>query len=168
MAIGWFICGYDIQAGGKGNVRECAMNRHNALIFGDGGNWSNVEVLGGVALVKVRASASTLTTVSGTTGFSRLTNHALITDSLSDLTVAQRNAITTRILAMGYTQAELDTTMGNTLALWRQKSFETLLQFIAGRRVKSRFDFDTHQFVFDGPFIPCGKTVAMLDSEVTE
>jgi hypothetical protein len=171
MALAWFICGYTISANpkdGRMNIRTCAMDQFTPQIIAqDGGNWSEVEVLGSYALCKVSASTTTITAIGNTNGFYKVTDHAVLTDSLSDLTTPQRNAIQTRMLAMGYTQAEINATMGSTITLWRQKTFTVLLNFCAQRRVAPRFDTATSQIVFDGPFIPCAKTVAKVDTEVT-
>ena len=56
MAIAWFICGYKLR---RANMRYCAMDDFTALINTDAGTWSESEVLGGSALVKVRANAAT-------------------------------------------------------------------------------------------------------------
>jgi hypothetical protein len=67
MAYAWFICGF--KQWFRPNSRICTMNDFTAQINADGGAWSASEILGGYALVKVRANANTLTTIAGTTGF---------------------------------------------------------------------------------------------------
>lgn len=164
MAYAWFICQYKIQPN-RPNVRFCAMNDFNALITADSGSWSESEILGGYAVVKVKANAGTLTTIGATANFYRITNHFVLADSLADLTTGQRTAISTRLLAMGYTQAEINAAMGSTLALWRQKTFVTLLNFMAQRRLKPRWDEPTQQIILDGEFQSC-KLVTQVDIEV--
>lgn len=167
MAYAWFVCGYVIIDGksGPNSARYCAMDDFTAQIAADGGAWSETEVLGGQAVVKVRASEATLTTIAGTSGFYRIPNHWVLSDLLTDLTTARRTAITNRILAMGYTQAEIDAVMGNTLALWRQKTLSTLLVFIAGRRKKPRYDHATHTIILDGIQQDC-KPIHRVNDEV--
>ena len=159
MALAWFICGYKVEAGlgGLMNSRYCAMNDFTPQINVDGGTWSESEILGGYAVVKVRANAATLTIIGATTGYYRIQNHWLLTDTLTDLNTTQRNAITTRILAMGYTQAELNAIMGSTLALWRQKTLATLLRFMA--------DDAQQQIVLDGALVAC-KPIDWVNTEV--
>jgi hypothetical protein len=170
MALAWFICQYrnSIITDYKGTrgARVCTMDDFTPQIRADGGAWAESEVLGNYAIVKVRANAATLTTIGATAGFNRITNHWLLTDILADLTTTQRNAVQTRILAMGYTQAEINAVMGNTLALWRQKTFLTLLNFVAQRRLIPHWDAINLQIVFDGAFVPC-KSISQLNTEVT-
>jgi hypothetical protein len=89
----------------------------------------------------------------------------VLADILSDLTTAQRTAIQNKILAMGYTQAEINAVMGSTLALWRQKALRVLFNFIAQRRLEERFDINLQQIVLDGPYISC-RSVTVVDAEV--
>ena len=166
MALAWFVVPYkrrDIEPGRPG--RYCAMDDFTVTIHADAGAWTETEVLGNVALVKVRASATILATIASTTGFYRVTNHWLLSDSLADLTTTQRNAIQTRLLAMGYTQAEINAVMGSTLALWRQMAFGVLLNLIATRRLKPRYDTSTDTIICDGPIQPV-RSIVSVDSEI--
>jgi hypothetical protein len=109
MAYAWFVCPYKRRARlfGNGNpILYCAMDDFTAQIRADGGDWAETRVLGNVALVKVRANATTLTTISGTAEFMQITSRWLLSDTLSALTTAQRNAIQNKLLAMGYPQTE--------------------------------------------------------------
>lgn len=164
MAIGWFICEYKIVTN-RPNFRYCAMDDFTATIRAEGGAWAESEVLGGYAIVKVRANVDTLTTIGGTTGFYRITNHWLLSDILSDLTTTQRNAINTRLLAMGYTQAEIDAVMGANLSAWRGKTFLQLLNFAAQRRLTPRFDTNLQQIVLDGALVT-PTLITVVDSQV--
>jgi hypothetical protein len=146
-------------------MRYCAMDDFTPQIVADGGKWAESEVLGGYAVVKVSAASTTLTTIGGTTNFYRITNHIVLSDTLSDLTTTQRNAITTRVLAMGYTQAELDAVMGNTLALWRLKNFLTLLNFIAQRKLTPRWNATNQMIVLDGILQSC-EPITGVDAKV--
>lgn len=164
MAYAWFICGYKTRPN-RLFIRYCAMDDFTPQIRTDGGDWAESEVLGGYALVKVRANETTLTTIGGTTGFYRIQNHWILTDTLADLTVAQRTAINNRLLDMGYTQAEIDAVMGANLAAWRTKTLLQLLNFAAQRRLQPRWDANLQQIVLDGDLVT-PKLITVVDSEV--
>ena len=68
MALAWFICPYK-RGPGPDVIRYPAMDDFTSLIRGDGGDWAETEILGNAALVKVRASSGTLTTINGAAGF---------------------------------------------------------------------------------------------------
>jgi hypothetical protein len=164
MAYAWFICQYKTKPN-RPNFRYCAMDDYTAQIRTDGGDWAESEVLGGYVVVKVNASEATLITIGGYAGFYRIPDHWNISDTLADLTNANRNVLTNRILQMGYTQAELDAVMGNTLALWRQKTLLQLLNFIAQRRLTPRFDANLQQIVLDGSAVSC-EPIIFVDDKV--
>lgn len=167
MAIAWFICGYKQKAGGPFGrpFRYCAMDDFTQQIEADGGAWSESEVLGGYALVKVRASEGTLSVIGGTGGFQRVPNWINLNDTLGDLTTAQRNAILSKIQEMGYTLAEISAVLGGNLASWRTKTFGQLLRFIAQRRLKPRWDDVQEQIVLDGELQAC-RPVSDVDEVV--
>lgn len=165
MALAWFVCQYEIMAPPHNFRRFCAMNDFNTQIQADGGAFAESEVLGGYALVKVRASSTTLTTIGNTANFFRIPNWVNLTDTLGSLTTTQRNAIQTRILAMGYTQAEINAALGSTLSAWRTITLGQVLRFITTRRLLSRWDAVQQQFVLDGPAVPC-EPVANIDTQV--
>jgi hypothetical protein len=164
MAYAWFVCQYKIRTGFP-NRRYCAMNDHNALINANGGAWAETEVLGGYALVKVRANAATLTIISGTANFWQVTGRWLLSDTLGTLTTTQRNAILTRLADMGYSTAEIEAIMGTSLAQWRTRTLANLLNFVAQRRLTPRFDEVLQQIILDGAMVPC-KAPAAVDAEV--
>jgi hypothetical protein len=167
MAIAWFICGYKLKAGKNDlmNTRYCAMDDFTSAILADAGTWSETEVLGGSALVKVRANAATLTTIAGTVGFQRIPSWVNLTDTLGSMTTAQRTAILNRITAMGYTLAEIQTALGTNLTGWRSHTLGDVLRFCSSRRLKPRWDAVQGQIVLDGILQAC-KPVAMVDAEV--
>lgn len=155
MPVGWFMVPYQQLTRADGRVgRACAMNDFNSQILADpeyAGSepWSEVEVLGNTAIVKVRASAALLTTINGTAGFDRIPPRFLtLGQTMADLTAGERTNMRNRALALGYTAAEADTEMGGTLALWRGKTVRQFLRFIATRRndgapVRSLDDMDS-------------------------
>lgn len=145
MPIGWFIVPYKRRSDPNKVIRYCAMDDLSAQIASDGGKWAETEVLGDCAVVKVDASSATLTTISGTSGFQRIPLQRL-DDPLSSLTNAQRTAIRNRILAMGYTSAEINAAIPNLANV----TLGQVLRFIATRRLKPRYDAGTDSIILDG------------------
>ncbi len=143
--------------------REVAINDYNDLINADGGSWSEAEVLGNRAIVKVNATQATIDTIVAAepTYFKLPTSN--LNESVSDLTNAQRNAIKNKILDQGYTLAEINSKL--TFSAFSSTTIWDVLNFMATRRIKSRFDHDLQQFVFDGPVQVC-KSIDKLNSEV--
>lgn len=158
MALAWFICGYDLVDGhnGPNSRRSCMMNNFNSSIFTDGGTWSESEVLGGFAVVKVRASVTTLDAIGGTTGFVRIPNNWVdLNTIISSLTSGQRNILLNLITTMGYTATEINDVLGSNLAGWRSKTLGQVLRFIAQRKRKPRWDNVQHQIILDGVLLTC-------------
>lgn len=150
MPIAWFICGYKRKDRQMGSMvrrcRYCQMDDFTSQIVSDGGSWSEAEVLGGYAVVKVSASDSTLSTIAGTAGFQRLPKN-LLTSSLSDLTTAQKNAIRNKLEDMGYSLSEIKDALGTDIG---SKTLADVLRFAAKRRLKPRYDAETDAIVCDG------------------
>lgn len=165
MSLAWFICGYKIFSlhGGVNNGRVCAMDDFSPQIIGqDGGGWAETEVLGGYAVVKVSASDATLTTIAGTAGFQRIPAHWALTDTLGDLTNPQKNAILSKLNAMGYTNAEINAALPNN---WQNVTLGQVLRFAAQRRLTPRYDDVQQQIVLDGALVGC-RPVADVDAAV--
>ena len=163
MAIAWFICPYKRRITGKQYFpqRYCAMDDFTSQINADGGKWSETEVLGSVAIVKVRASDITLATIAAETGFHRLPKNRL-DDSLSDLTTAQKNAIRNKLTDMGYTLQELHDALGNDLGA---VTLRQVLKFATTRRLKPRYDSVNDAIVCDGDIQPV-KALELVDQEI--
>lgn len=139
MAIGWFVVPMlikDSRIPPYFKMRYCAMDNHTATIYADDGNWRESEVLGNHALVRVRASAATLINLNSVSGFLRILSKVDLSETLGDLTAAQRTAVLNKLQALGYTLAEIQVALGGTLAGWRSRTFGDLLRFIAKRRKK--------------------------------
>ena len=69
MALGWFVCPYVRRNPGETPAeRYYIVDDLTATICADGGDWDETEILGDVALVKVRASVATLTLVRNLAG----------------------------------------------------------------------------------------------------
>lgn len=161
MATGWFLAPYkrrdlDGQIG-----RYCSMDDYTPLVTTDGGGWAEAECLGNAAVVKVRASAATLTTIAADPGITRIPV-ALLDDPLSTLTPAQRTALQTRVLALGYTLAELQAQFPGGLT---GTTLRQLLRFVLSRRLQSRYDQPTDTIILDGPVQPT-LTVEHVDAAV--
>lgn len=161
MPIGWYIAQYkrrdlDAQIG-----RYCSVDDYTALVVADGGKWSEAECLGNHAVVKVRASAATLTTIAADPVIMRIPL-TLLNDPASTLTLAQRNAIQAKLNALGYTNQELTNgfpgwPVGYTLG--------DILRFALQRRLRPRYDSATDSIVLDGPTDPT-LPVQTLDAAV--
>ena len=159
--IAWFICQYKRRPDAFDPTRYCAMDDFTSLILTDGGAWAETEVLGGRAIVKVRASSTTLDTLAATIDFRRLPKIKL-DDSLSDLTAAQRNVIVQDLRDMGYTSVEIQAELGTDI---RQKMLGDVLRFAAKRRLTPRYDAVTDTIPLDGPVQAC-RPLSSVDNEV--
>ena len=161
MPIGWYITPYKMfpQAlGYPDRTRYCAMNDYTDLIINtDKGNWSETEVLGDRAVVKVKASASTLAVLDGV--FTRLPKNGL-EDSLVTVATGDKTALKSEGLDMGYTDIEWDTDFPNDLGTYQLKD---VLHFYTKRRLKPRWDGS--KIVIDGIEQSC-KPVELVDIEV--
>ena len=142
--------------------RYCAMNDFSPQIKADGGVWHETEFLGNRCLVKVRASATTLSAIASTTGFRRIPLNRL-DDPLSSLTTAQRNRIRNEILDAGYSLAELQADIPDLSAATLRQA----LRFLTKRRLKPRYDAVTDTLFLDGPVQPV-TDAEVIDTKVTE
>lgn len=158
--MAWFIVPYKRRPGPR-PVRYCAMDDFTALIEADGGKWAETEVLGDHAIVKVLASASTLSTINSTPGFTRIPKD-LLDDPLNTLTAGQRNAITAKIEELGYPQTEWQVDLGNNIGT---KTLRDVLRFLTKRRKKARYDAQTDTIILDGPDQVC-RSVESVDGAV--
>jgi hypothetical protein len=161
--IAWFIVPYKRRSDPGEIIRYCAMDDFTTQINADGGSWSESEVLGDQAVVKVNASAGTLTTIAGTAGFQRIPNHIALTDTLGDLTTAQRNAIVSRLQSAGYTLTEIRTVMPS--GGWASVTLAQVLRFFSSRRLKPRYDAATDTIFIDGIVQSC-RPIEHVDASV--
>jgi hypothetical protein len=160
MAVAWFIAPYKRRLTSSDPTRYCAMDDFTQRIRADGGNWSETEILGDRAIVKVRASIATLTLIAATPTFRRIPL-GVLDDPLSSLTLAQRNAIRNEITDAGYSVAELNAVIPNLAAV----TLRQVLRFMASRRLKPRYDKVTDTIVIDGILQPC-RTIESVDGAV--
>lgn len=160
MAIGWYICPMVRRIGVARPERYCSMDDFTDQIVAEGGTWSESEILGNVALVKVRASAITLASLAGT--FQRIPLSRL-DDPLGSLTAIQRQSLKTFVLNLGYTVQEVQDALGTDLS---GVTLGQLLRFMASRRLTPRYDSGTDTIVCDGDAVGC-RGIDHLDSSVT-
>lgn len=163
MALAWFVVPYARRNPGQvPPKRYCAIDDFTAQIRADGGDWSEIEILGSAAIVKVRASAGTLTTIGGAAGFLRFPNHVNLSDTLGDLTANQRQAIINEALSLGYSQAEIDAALP---ANWQAVTLRQVLNFFRTRRLRPRYVAATDAIVCDGQQDPV-KPLDVVDAAV--
>lgn len=164
MPVGWFLAPYARRPnyGGRAD-RYVIVNDLTPQIFADGGFWSETEVLGQHAIVKVRATAATLQAVAGLPGVTRIPV-ARLDDPLSSLSNAQKNALRNRVQALGYTMSEIQARFPNDLGTY---TLRQLLTFVASRRRKVRFDPVSDEVFDDGPEQPV-RPVFDVDRDVAD
>lgn len=161
MPFAWYIVPYKRRVGARRPTRYCAMDDFTPLINSEGGAWSETEVLGDVALVKVRASAPTLSLINSEPGFVRLPKDALDL-SLSDLTPAQKQALRDKAQQLGYGLAEISTAFPGDLGTY---TLRDVLRFLAGRRLKPRYDSGADTILLDGAVQSC-RSIEDVDGDV--
>ena len=137
VSVTWFFIPYKNNLTDYSPSRYCAMDDFTSLIRADDGDWVESECLGNVAVVKVRASDATLATIATTADFQRIPSHVDLSDTLGDLTPAQRTAIRNKLQAMGYTTSEINAALP---ANWASVTLGQVLRFAATRRLKPRWD----------------------------
>lgn len=163
MSTAWFISQYKLKTMGKHLIRYCAVDDFTQQVTADGGWWTESEVLGNHAIVKVRASNSVLDSIAAAAGIMKLPV-AHLDDSLSSLTTNQKTALRDKVIALGYTVDEIRSHLGDDLG---SKTLGDVLRFVARRRLKPRFDVDLGEIVLDGIEQTC-RPISEVDLEVTD
>ncbi len=163
MAIGWYITPYNRRPGHGLPTRYCAMDDHTSIIRSSSGAWAESEVLGNLAIVKVRSPGEILTFLDEQPGFYRLPRNRL-NDSLSSLSGAVRTQMRDRLLTAGYTIEEIRAAFDGGLENY---TFRDYLRFFARRRLKPRYDRSEDEIVLDGPVQEC-RSIERVDEEITE
>lgn len=120
------------------------------IIYTEGGNWSEIEVLGNRAIVKVKAEEATIVVLDSV--FKRIPKDGL-DDPLSDLSLAVKTALKNEALDMGYTLQEIQAKLPNDLNSY---TLRDVLKMLASRRRKPRYDADTDTIILDGIDQPVG------------
>lgn len=152
MAVAWFFCKYNRRDIGGRPGRYCAMDDFTTLIRADGGDWSESEVLGNYALVKVRAEEATLVTINAAVDFTRVPRHTALSDTLSTLTAGEKTFLKNLILDMGYTNAEILAALGSDIG---SHTLGQVLRFITTRRHAPRYDAASDTITMDGAQHEC-------------
>jgi hypothetical protein len=138
------------------------MDDFTADIVADGGSWSETEILGNHAIVKVNAAPATLATINAEPGFIRLPKDSL-NSTLGDLTTPQKNAIKNKLNALGYSNQEIADALPDN---WQAVTLRQVLRFAATRRLKARYDANTDTIHLDGDVQPV-KDVDTVDGEIS-
>lgn len=145
LKTAWYIVQYKRRLPARRPSRYCAMDDYTQqIIYKDGGNWSEAEVLGDRAIVKVKAEETTMETLNGV--FKRIPKD-LLDDPLSDLSAGVKTALKNEALDMGYTLAEINDKLPNPIGTY---TLRDVLKFMATKRLKPRYDKDTDTIVCDG------------------
>ena len=126
------------------------MDDFTAQIHGVGGRWTETEILGDRAIVKVRAPAAALDAIANTVGFRRLPKDRL-NDSLADLPQNIKTKLRDEVLDAGYTIEQFNARFPGGLG---SVTLRDLLRFMATRRLKPRYDVATARVILDGPVQP--------------
>jgi len=163
MPIGWYIVPYKRRLPQTGLFarRYCAIDDYTEQIYAAGGQWSETEILGDRAIVKLRAPLAILNQAD--TLYKRLPKDRL-DDQLSDLPVAIRQALRDEVLDQGYTIEEVRDRFGDDLGSY---TLRQVLQFMATRRKKPRYDQQADEIVLDGADQLC-RSIESVDAEVGE
>jgi len=159
MAIAWYIVPYKLNRGEGDLYRYCAIKDYSPQIIADGGKWAETEVLGDRAIVKVRASDSTLSILDGQ--YKHLPKDRL-DDSLTDLPANIKQALKNELLDMGYSIDEIRARFGEDLG---QYTLRDILRFATTRRLKPRYDAQADKVVCDGIDQKC-RPIESVDAKV--
>lgn len=166
MAIGFYIVPMKRATGGWVTVatRYCAMDDYTQqIIYTYDGAWTESEILGNRAIVKVRAPAQLLEFLDTVPGFRRLPRNRL-NDSLADLPTGVKSALRDELLDMGYTMDEVHDRFGSDLG---QHTLGDVLRFMATRRLKPRYNPADDTIYVDGEVQAC-RSIESVDEEVQE
>lgn len=161
MPIGWYIVPYKRREFGIYPTRYCAIDDYTEQIHAAGGQWTETEILGNRAIVKLRASQAILNQAD--TLYKRIPKDRL-DDSLSDLPTAAKIALRDEALDQGYTLEQIQARFPNDIG---QYTLRQVLQFMATKRKKPRYDSDMDEIVLDGEDQEC-RSIESVDTEVTE
>lgn len=145
--IAWYIVPYKRDVGIATPARYCAIQDHTPL--GVGRAWTESEVLGDRAIVKVRAPAEMLAVLDGV--YRRLPKNRL-DDSLADVSVEGKRALVDEMADMGYSPAEIGAGLPADLGAC---TLGDVLRFMATRRRKPRWNRGSDEIVLDGEVQAC-------------
>lgn len=166
MAVAWFLVPYRVDLG-DGNVGDARRYPATDDFRDQLDAVATVEILGGYALAKVRGPIVALQALNAEPGVVHIPKAAL-DDSLADLTNAQKVAIRDRLLALGYTSAQLQAALGGDIG---SRTLRELLRFAASRwRRPVTLDPATGDVVYEAEDWPGGppKPIEVVDVAVAD
>lgn len=158
MPIAWFIVPYKRHPD-LPRTRYPAIDDFTPEIYA----WSETEVLGDIAIVKINADGNILAQLNNEPGYERLPKGQL-KDGLGDVPPGQLKKWIDLMLEQGYSQAEIDAEFPDGL---KNYTMEDMLNFMATRRLKPRWVPETDEILIDGEE-QTPKPVAIVDAEVQE
>jgi hypothetical protein len=139
------------------------MDDHTSTINLYDGAWTESEILGNVAVVKVRSRPAVLDSLDEQPGFFRLPRRRL-DDSLDGLSPSVISHLRDILLNAGYTIDEIHDEFGDGL---ENHTLRDYLHFWAQRRLKPRYNPVDDTIYIDGEVQQC-RTIESVDEEVTE
>jgi len=143
----------------------CQMDDFTDQIRADGGDWSEKECFGAQAIVKVRASLTTLQTINATPGFDKIPI-AHLDDPTSEMTSAQRTAVLNKLQSLGFTLAQINAAFPQG---WDGPyTLRDILTFCLSKRQQPRYDQPTDTVVWNGVQIPPSGTPQELQDAVSD
>lgn len=167
MPLAWYIAPYNRRDAGGRPGRYCAMDDYtDDIINTNAGFWSESEILGNRAVVKVRAPAPILVNIGQDPNIERLPNIRPL-EAVSILTQAQRARLRNVALEAGYPASEFDAALPDFVANPGDITFRQWLLFVTRRRLKPRYDQPTDTIVLDGPTQSC-RHPDSVDNDVSE
>lgn len=158
MPIAWYIVPYQVIRR-EDTYRRVALCDFHKQIVADGARWTETEILGDRAIVKVRASDAMLSVLDAE--YKRIPKDRL-DDSLRDLPPAIKKALKNELVDMGYNLAEIKDRFGDDLGSY---TLRDVLKFAARRRLKPRYIPETDTIVCDGIVQGC-RSIESVDSEI--
>ena len=162
-AFGWSEVAYFLapykKVPNKPRYRYCAMDDFTKEIIADGGSWDETEVLGNQAIVKVKASTTTLSNITNAEGFYRF---PLVESGskLKTIDTETKNVLKDKLTSAGYTAGSVLSSVDFSTA-----TFRDYLGFMASKRKEPRWDDDLQDFVMDGKEMKC-KSIDAVDNNV--
>lgn len=160
LKIAWYIAPYKRRINQRRPSRYCAMDDYTQqIIYIDGGNWAETEILGDRAIVKVKAEETTLSTLDGV--FKRIPKD-LLDDTLADLPTAVKTALKNEALDMGYTIEEINAKLPNPIGTY---TLRDVLRMMATKRLRPRYDKNTNTIICDGEEQPV-RSIENIDEAI--
>lgn len=165
----WFFCPYvrrvDPDNPADTTRAPLILEEFGAQIDTDGGAITFVECLGNSAVCKVSASTATLNAIAARSSVQRLPVGRL-DDPLSSLTGQQRTAIRNRLLAQGWSSAEITSRLGDLAT----RTLRDVFRMAVSRRLKPRYDAVGDQIVLDGARVdpPADTLLATADEAIPD